>query len=155
MKGRGPFLYALSVYSLISSALMGAQFLCAGALVFLLYRLSHLGALSALPVFRSSYYDSAGFAFLAATNTALQYYLASLLSLDESARGARFGVVAVSAVFSTALFLRLSAGASFGAYSLAWAPMLFSYMLGGFCGALQDERENPFLGVRPGIFGPG
>ncbi len=150
---RSFFFYALSVYSLISVALMSAQFFSAVVLIYLLFQAAHLQIFSGVVhLFRTSFYDAAGFAFLAATNTILQYYLASLLSRDLKGRPAAFGVLMISAVISAIFFLRLSAGSALGAYALAGAPLMFSYLLGGVAGLLQKEPDNPFHGSKIRIF---
>lgn len=147
------FLYALSLYSLISVVLTSAQFFAAGTLVYLLFQCAHLPVFSGVPnIFRTMFYDSAGFAFLTSTGTVLQYYLASLLSRELKGRGAAFGVVLLSALFSAAFFLRLSAGSVFGAYVFAGAPLIFACLLGGLAGLLQKETDNPFHGSKIRIF---
>ncbi len=147
------FFYALALYALVSVVLMSAQFFAAEFLVYVLFRTTHLQIWSGIAyLFRTSFYDSAGFAFLAATNTVLQYYLASLLSRDLKDRSASFGVLIASAVISAMFFLRISASSAFGAYVYASAPLTFSYLLGGVAGLLQKEAENPFRGFSIRIF---
>jgi hypothetical protein len=147
------FFYALALYALLSVVLMSAQFFAAGALVYLAFQFTHLQLCSGVAhLFRTSFYDSVGFAFLTATNTILQYYLASLLSRDLKDRPASFGVLMISAALSAMFFLRLSARSAFGNYTFASAPLIFSYLLGGFAGLLQKETDNHFHGSKLRIF---
>jgi hypothetical protein len=147
------FVYALSLYALISVVLVSAQFFAAEALVYLLFRAAHLQVCSGVArLIRMPFYDSAGFAFLAAANAVLQYYLASLLSRDLKDRSAAFGVLMISAGVSALFFLRLSAGSGLGAYAFASAPLMFSCLLGGMTGLLQKEADHPFRGSKLKIF---
>jgi hypothetical protein len=152
-KNRFVFFYALSLYSLLSTVLMSAQFFAAGLLVYLLFQTVHLPVFGGLTCFfRTSFYDSAGFAFLTASNTILQYYLASLLARDLKGRSALFGILTLSAIISALFFIRLSARSAFGAYTFAYMPLIFSYLLGGVAGLLQKETDNPFRDSRIRLF---
>lgn len=147
------FLYAMAVYSGISIFLITAQLLLAGALVYLLFHAVSLwrgpdGMLLA----GAAAYHSAGFAFLTATNTILQYYLASLLSHNLRGRLALFATICVSAAISSAFFLRLSARSSFGSYAFAALPLIVSYLMGAIMGLFQKESENPFRHLKLNIF---
>ena len=89
---------------------MNVQFFISGALIYLLSQFVP-PALTAgkAYLFGPSLCDSLGFAFLTLTNTVLQYFLASLLAHDLKDGSELFAILTLSAVLSTALFVRLSA----------------------------------------------
>ena len=144
------FLYALTVYSGISVLFITVQFLVSGALIYLMFRVANLWFGPA--GLRDVVYDSTGFAFLTATNTVLQYYLASLLSSNLRGRSGLFGIIFLSAAISSAFFLRLSIHSVFGSYVFAALPLIVSYLLGAVMGLLQKELDNPFHGSQLNIF---
>ena len=147
------FIYALALYCGISVFFIMFQFLIAGALVYLLYRAVILCAGPAgLRLVTEMTYDSVGFAFLTASNTILQYYLASLLGHNLRDRSALLGIVFISAMISSIFFLRLSARSAFGSYVFASLPLIFSYLLGAIMGLFQKEPENPFHNSKVTIF---
>jgi len=144
-ENRSPFFYALALYAGISVLLMSLQFFASGALVYLLFQSAHLPFFSGIEhLFRTSFYDSAGFAFLTVSNTILQYYLSSLLTHDLKDRSGPLGILLISAILSSFFFLRLSARSSFNSYIFASLPLILSYLLGGITGIFQSEPENPF-----------
>ena len=140
------YLYALALYSGISVFFITVQFLLTDALVYLLFQAVKLRLLTYVP------YDSAGFAFLTATNTVLQYYLASLLGHNLRGRPALLGIIFVSAMISAIFFLRLSARSTFNSYTFAVLPLIVSYLLGALMGLFQKESDNPFHGSKFNIF---
>lgn len=145
--------YALSLYAAISVLCMTVQFFLSEALVFLLYRFSHAAFEAARArQFGPSLCDSAGFAFLTMSNTALQYLLASLMARDLRDNPALFTILTLCSLLSTALFVRLAAHSPFSSYLFAGLPLLFSYLLGGVTGLVQKAEENPFHTLKIHIF---
>ncbi len=144
------FLYALTVYSGISLFLITMQFFLAGALIYLMFHVMNLWLDPA--GIRDSAYDAAGFAFLTATNTILQYYLASLLSHNLRGRPRLFCVILLSAAITSVFFFRLSARSVFSSYAFAALPLIVSYLLGAIMGLLQKGSDNPFHDSNLNIF---
>ncbi len=147
------FLYALALYCGISVFFIMAQFLIAGALVYLMFRIVLMCAGPAgARLVGDMAYDSAGFAFLTASNTILQYYLASLLGHNLRDRSALLSIVFISAMISSVFFLKLSVRSAFGSYVFASLPLIVSYLLGAVMGLFQKEPENPFHNSKFNIF---
>ena len=144
------FLYALTIYSGISLFLITVQFFLAGTLIYLMFRVASLWV--GPTGMSDATYDSVGFAFLTATNTVLQYYLASLLAHNLRGRAPLLGIVFLSATITSAFFLRLSARSVFSSYIFAALPLVISYLLGAVMGLLQKEPDNPFHGSKLNIF---
>ncbi len=138
--------YALAAYAGISVLFITAQFVFSGALIYLL---SHTVSSRLM---KAAACDSAGFAFLTATNTVLQYYLASLLSHNLRGGSGLLGIIFFSAAISSAFFLRLSAHSAFSSYIFAVLPLIISYLLGAIMGLLQKESDNPFRNSKFNIF---
>lgn len=147
------FIYALALYSCISVCFTSVQFLLSGALVYLLFKAVTLcaGPL-ALKLVNDAVFDAAGFAFLTATTAFLQYYLASLLDRNLGSSPALSGIVLISAIISSAFFLRLSAHSAFGSYVFSSLPLMISFLIGALTGLFQKGTDNPFRHSKLNIF---
>jgi hypothetical protein len=155
------FIYVCSLYGVISTFLITAQFFISCAAVYLAFKLVRRPFwLDERLILNTVAYDSIGFAVLTSTNTLLQYYLASLMrhntrpaaGENNNLRSPLFGVLILSAAVSSAFFIRLAERSSYTAYSFACLPLIFSYLLGGVLGLLQKDAENPFHGSKINIF---
>lgn len=155
-KNGADFLFAVILYTTISSAFISMQFLCAVFLVKIL-RFVALTIFSNLAGLEKIVYDAAGFSALTLTSTVAHYFLASLLSGNLAgntfwSRKKLFLTIFAGAVFASALFMRLARGSDFAHYDFSFLPITAAIVLGGGTAIFQKESGNLFKDSRFNLF---
>jgi hypothetical protein len=97
-------------------------------------------------------YDFMGFALITILNSIVQYYLASLLSINMRNKKHLYIIIGVSTFVASLFFIKLAAKTGFESYILASLPLTISFFLGAVMGITEDVKNNPWKGTKYQIF---